>query len=287
MAFDYQTLKNLVSGSFIANTITSADVGSLQVTAPKIAGTTLTATQLATGAVDLTAGTVTGTTPIAKGGTARTGVGTAYQILATNSANNGLNFVPSGIYRMQVFTGSGTWTRDTNVRYIHIQVQAGGGGASGHGESGAAGGYSERVLEVMQNGINSVGVTIGGGGSGTYYSSAGDNGGASSFGPYCSASAGHGANRHNQHNGGLSGVGSGGDLNLHAGSGGGHEQRSSGMGGSTFFGGPAPAGHPQGGHFSHNHQGHSAPGTGGTSGYFSGHRGSDGRPGIIVITEYY
>jgi len=287
MPFNYQVLKNLASSSFISNTIVGTDVGSQQITTDKIANSTVTSTQLATGAVDLASGTVVGGTATAKGGTGRTGVGSAYQILATNSANNSLNFVPSGIYRMQVFTSSGTWTRDTNVRYINIQVQAVGGGASGHGESGAAGGYSERVLEVMQNGINSVGVTVGGGGSGTYYSAAGDNGAASSFGPYCSASAGHGANRHNQHNGGLSGVGSGGDLNLHSGSGGGHEQRSSGMGGSSFFGGPAPAGHPQGGHFSHIHQGHSAPGTGGTSGYFSGHRGSDGRPGIVVITEYF
>jgi hypothetical protein len=287
MAFDYQTLKNLVASSFIANTITGSDIGSQQVTTNKFVGTTLTANEFATGSVDLTSGTVTGVTPVSKGGTNQSGVGSAYQILATNSANNALNFVPSGIYRMQVFTSGGTWTRAANVRYIHIQLQAGGGGASGHGESGAAGGYTERVLEVMQSGINSVGVTIGGGGSGTYYSSAGDNGGASSFGPYCSASAGHGANRQNQHNGGVSGTGSGGDVNLYQGSGGGHEQRSSGMGGSTFFGGPAPAGHPQGGHFSHIHQGHSAPGTGGTSGYFSGHRGSDGRPGICVITEYY
>jgi hypothetical protein len=287
MAFDYQTLKNLVSSSFISGTVTSADIGDGQITAAKIANTTVTSTQLADSSVDLTSAKVTGSVTVARGGTGQSGVGSAYQILATNSANNGLNYVPSGIYRMQVFTGSGTWTRATNVRYIHIQVQAGGGGASGHGESGAGGGYSERVLEVMQNGINSVGVTVGGGGGGTYYSGAGGDGGASSFGPYCSASAGHGANRHNQHNGGLSGVGSGGDLNLHSGSGGGHEQRSSGMGGSTFFGGPAPAGHPQGGHFSHTHQGHSAPGTGGTSGYFSGHRGSDGRPGIVVITEYF
>ena len=287
MPFNYQTLKNLASSSFVSNTIVGSDVGSGQITTGKISNSTITSTQLGTGAVNLASTTVTGGTAVAKGGTGQTGTGTAYQILATNSANNALNYVPSGIYRMQVFTGSGTWTRAANVRYIHIQCQAGGGGASGHGESGAAGGYSERVLEVMQNGINSVGVTVGGGGGGTYYSSAGGDGAASSFGPYCSASAGHGANRHNQHNGGLSGVGSGGDLNLHSGSGGGHEQRSSGMGGSTFFGGPAPSGHPQGGHFSHNHQGHSAPGTGGTSGYFSGHRGSDGRPGIIVITEYY
>ena len=287
MPFNYQALKNLASSAFVSNTIVGSDVGSQQITTAKIADGTVTSTQLATGAVDLASGTVTGATGTAKGGTGQTALGSSYQILATNSANNALNYVPSGIYRMQVFTGNGTWTRAANVRYIHIQVQAGGGGASGHGESGAAGGYSERVLEVMQSGINSVGVTVGGGGGGTYYSSAGSDGAASSFGPYCSASAGHGANRHNQHNGGLSGVGSGGDLNLHAGSGGGHEQRSSGMGGSTFFGGPAPAGHPQGGHFSHNHQSYSAPGTGGTSGYFTGHRGSDGRPGIIVITEYF
>ncbi|CAB4125874.1 hypothetical protein UFOVP181_364 [uncultured Caudovirales phage] len=287
MAFDYQTLKNLVSSSFISNTVIGSDIGSQQITTTKFATPTLTANEFAAGAVDLTSATVTGVTPVSKGGTSFSSVGSAYQILATNSANNALNFVPSGIYRMQVFTGNGTWTRAANVRYIHIQIQAGGGGASGHGESGAAGGYAERVLEVMQNGINSVGITIGGGGGGTYYSSAGGDGGTSSFGPYVSAGGGHGANRQNQHNGGVSGTGSGGDLNLYQGSGGGHEQRSSGMGGSTFFGGPAPAGHPQGGHFSHTHQGHSAPGTGGTSGFFSGHRGSDGRPGICVITEYF
>lgn len=287
MAFDYQTLKNLVSASFISNTVTGSDVGTLQVTTNKIANSTVTATQLGTGAVNLASTTVTGVTPVSKGGTALSSIGSAYQVLATNSANTALNYVPSGIYRMQVFTGNGTWTRAANVRYIHIQCQGGGGGAGGHGEAGAAGGYAERVLEVMLNGINSVNVTIGGGGGGTYYNNAGGNGASSSFGPYVSAGGGHGNNRHNNHNGGLSGAGSGGDLNLHGGSGGGHEQRSSGMGGSTFFGGPAPSGHPQGGHFSHNHQGHAAPGTGGTSGYFSGHRGSDGRPGIVVITEYY
>jgi hypothetical protein len=100
-----------------------------------------------------------------------------------------------------------------------------------------------------------------------------------------SAGGGHGANRQNQHSGGVSGNGSGGDLNLHQGSGGDHHH-SFGPGGTTYFGGAAPSGHPQGGHFAHNHQGHSAPGTGGTGGYFHGHRGSDGRPGIVVIEEY-
>ena len=286
MAFNYNNLKNLSSAAFISGTIQGADIAAGQVTTNKIANSTITATELATSAVNLGASTVTGTTPTSKGGTALTGVGGAYQALTVNSSNNALNFVPTGIYRMVVFTGSGTWTKaDSRVRFIHIQVQGAGGGAGGHGESGAAGGYAERILDVTS--LNSIGVTIGGGGGGTYYNNAGGNGNSSSFGPYVSAGGGHGCNRHNNHNGGLPGIGSGGDLNLYGGAGGGHEQRSSGMGGSSFFGGPAPSGHPQGGHFSHNHQGHSAPGTGGTSGYFSGHRGSDGRPGICVVTEFF
>ena len=55
----------------------------------------------------------------------------------------------------------------------------------------------------------------------------------------------------------------------------------------TYFGGGAPSSHPQGGHFAHNHQGHSAPGSGGAGAHFHGHRGSDGRPGIIIVTNYY
>lgn len=287
MAFDYQALKKLTNNSFVSGSITGTDVGNEEITNTEISSNTIEAAKFADNSVNLTATSVSGTLPVSKGGTNTTASGNPFEILMSNSANTSLSFRPYGIRGMVVFTGNGTWTRPSNVRYIWVQVQAGGGGASGHGESGAAGGYSERILEVENANISSVGVTIGGGGSGTYYSNAGGNGAGSSFGPYLSAGGGHGANRHNQHNGGLSGVGSGGNLNLHAGCGGCHEQRSSGMGGSSFWGGPAPAGHPQGGHFAHNHQGHSAPGTGGTSGYFSGHRGSDGRPGIIVITEFY
>jgi len=286
MAFNYQTLKNLSTDSLINLTVTGNDFNTSAITTAKIADGVITSTELGTNAVDLTSAVVTGTTPISKGGTARTGVGSAYHALVANSSNNGLDYAPTGIYRMVVFTGNGTWSKaDSRVRYIWVQVQGAGGGAGGHGESGAAGGYAERVIDVTS--INNVGITIGGGGGGTYYNNAGGNGNSSSFGPYVSAGGGHGCNRHNNHNGGLPGVGSGGDLNLYGGAGGGHEQRSSGMGGSSYFGGAAPAGHPQGGHFSHNHQGHSAPGTGGTSGYFSGHRGSDGRPGIVIVTEFF
>jgi hypothetical protein len=285
MPFNYQTLKNLTDASFNALSITGADIAPLAITDAKIQDTTITSAELATGAVDLTATTVTGATPLTRGGTAQTTLGSAYRVLQTNAANTALEFAPTGISSMSIFTGSGTYTKTAGVRFIWVQCQGAGGGASGHGESGAAGGYSERLIDATS--ITTVAVTIDGGGGGTFYNNAGGNAGGTSFGTFLSASGGHGANRHNNHNGGLPGVGSGGDLNIYGGAGGGHEQRSSGMGGSSFWGGPAPSGHPQGGNFAHNHQGHSAPGTGGTSGYFSGHRGSDGRPGIVVITEFF
>ena len=285
MAFNYQTLKKLTNESLLDLTVNSGDFATGAIDTAQLADNTITGTELGTGAVNLGSSTTTGSLGTTKGGTGITSFAGAYRGLTVNSSNNGLTFQPIGIRGMTVFTGSGTWNKPAGVRYVYVQVQGGGGGGSGHGESGAAGGYAEEIVDVT--GVSSVSVGVSGESGGTYYSNAGGNGGGSSFGPYCSASGGHGANRHNQHNGGLPGVGSGGNLNIYCGAGGSHEQRSSGMGGSSFWGGPAPAGHPQGGHFAHNHQGHSAPGTGGTSGYFSGHRGSNGRPGLVVITEFY
>jgi hypothetical protein len=285
MAFDYNSLKNLSNAAIISSTIQGSDIAAQQITTGVIAGNTITSTELGSASVDLSAGTITGVNPLSKGGTDNSSLGSPYRLLTTNSSNNGLTYAPTGISRMVVFTSSGTFTPSAGARYVWVQVQGAGGGAGGHGESGAAGGYSEKIINITGSG--GISVYVGGGGGGTYYNNAGGNGDYASFGPYLSASGGHGACRQNNHNGGVSGNGSGGDFNIHTGSGGGHEQRSSGMGGSSFWGGPAPAGHPQGGHFSHNHQGHAAPGTGGTSGHFSGHRGSDGRPGLVVVTEFY
>jgi hypothetical protein len=283
MAFDYQTLKQITGSHIIDGTLVSSDFANNTIGVNDIADGNVTSAKFATGAVDYTSNRVTNLMPVGKGGTGLSSVGSTDTVLRTNSSATGLEYAQIGFSSMQVFTSTGTWNRPAGVRYIKIKVQGGGGGASGHGESGAAGGYSERVLDV--SGISSVSVTIGGGGGGNYYSGAGNDGGTSSFGPYCSAGGGHGANRQNQHSGGVSGLGSGGDLNIHTGSGGAH-YHSFGPGGTSHFGGPAPSGHPQGGHFSHNHQGHAAPGSGGTGGYFHGHRGSDGRPGIIVVEEY-
>ena len=210
----------------------------------------------------------------------------AGKVLQTDGTNlSWLGGITSGgnIVSMQVFTGSGTWTRPAGVRYIKVQIVGGGGGASGHGESGGAGGYSEKVIDVTS--ISSVYVSISGEANGSYYYSIGGRGGSSSFGNYLSASGGHGANQNASHCGGLPGIGSGGDLNIYGGGGQAHHGYSN-FGGPSYFGGAVAAGHPSGGNFAHNHQSHSAPGSGGSGGYFHGHRGSNGRPGYCVITHF-
>lgn len=283
MPFDYQALKNLTGDSFVDNSIQAGKISDRTIPSEDIAPGAVSAAKLGSGAVDLGSAVTTNALPATRGGTGLTSVGSANRVLSINSSNNALEYREAGFSGMQVFTGNGTWNRPSGVRYIKVKLVAGGGGGGGHGESGAAGGYSERVLDVTT--IPSVSVTIGGGGGGTWYANAGGNGAGSSFGPYISCGGGHGANRQNQHSGGVSGSGSGGDLNIHQGSGGDHHH-SYGMGGASHFGGAAPSGHPQGGNFAHNHQGHAAPGTGGTGGYFHDNRGSDGRPGICVVEEY-
>ena len=283
MAFNYQTLKKVKSESIVDGEIKEADLANLTVTAVDINDGAVTSDKFDTGAVSMTGSVVTGTLPVSSGGTGLTSIGGSYNALGYNDSGTALQYRPYGIRSMQVYTGNSTWSRPSNVRYIKVCVVGGGGGGGGHGESGGGGGYAEEVLDVT--GISSVSITIGGGGGGTYYSGGAGNGSSSSFGPYLSASGGYGGNRNNQHSGGVSGSGSGGNLNIHTGGGGSHHQ-SHGPGGHSYWGGNTAAGHPQGGNFSHNHQQHSAPGSGGTGGYFSGFRGANGRQGMIVITEY-
>jgi len=285
MAFDYQSLRNITTPQFLSQTLTTGDFANSQVTSTQIAAGAVGSSQLASGAVAMNSSTVTGTLQYTAGGTGLTSLGGAYNALAVNSSGNGYNWVPYGVYGIQVFTSSSTWNRPSFVRYIKVQLVGAGGGGSGHGESGGAGGYSERILNVT--GISSVSVSVAGGDSGSsFYSGAGAQGGGTSFGPYLSASGGYGANQNTQHCGGLPGVGSGGDINVYGGGGQDHNNRSA-VGADCYFGGAVAAGHPNGGNFSHNHQGHATPGSGGTGGYFSGHYGSQGKNGIIIVTMYY
>ena len=82
--------------------------------------------------------------------------------LSWNSAsvNEG---IPNSI---SVYNGSSTWNKPSNVKRIWVKCTGGGGGGSGYGESGAAGAHTETFVDVTN--INSISVTVGGQGCGTY-----------------------------------------------------------------------------------------------------------------------
>ena len=191
---------------------------------------------------------------------------------------------------IQVFESSGnyTWTRPEGCTHIRVQLCGAGGGGTGYLESGGAGGYSEKFIDV--NNISSVNLTVGSGGSSVhYYGHAGD-GGTTSFGSHLSASGGYGANRNNQHEGGQGGEGIGGDLNITGGKGSGHGNSFShwgpNNGGISYFGGGNGRRHSDGG--DNTGEQLAAPGTGGSGNTTDASRdGSDGRHGIVIVHEYY
>ena len=167
-----------------------------------------------------------------------------------------------------------------------VTVVGAGGGGSGYCESGGAGGTSERVIDVAN--VGSVSVSIGNPGGGTNYSGCGGNGNTSSFGSYCSASGGTGANCRQQHAGGIGGNGSGGNLNIYGGGGNGHGSYwgfGNHTAGASFVGGTQPSGHQQD-NYSHRHQSHAAWGSGGNGAQF-GNRGARGREGIVIVQEFF
>ena len=276
MPFDYQTLKNFTTDSVTDGAITANKLAATTVNADRLQLGSVTAAKLATGAVNLNSAVVTGTLTVARGGLGVAGFSGAGRAL--QSDGSALSQQLHGIASLNVYTSNNTWTRPAGVKYIKVQI-------NGHGEGGAAGGYAELFLNVTS--ISSVVVTVGTGGGGTYYSGAAGNGNASSFGPYVSASGGHGANRQAQHCGGVSGVGSGGNLNIHTGGGYSHHARDSSAVAESFFGGGTASNYPNGGQFGHNHNAYAAEGSGGGGAHFHSYRGTDGRPGIVIVTNYY
>ena len=192
----------------------------------------------------------------------------------------------TGIRSMQVWTSNGTWSRPSGVKTIMVTVTGAGGGGSGFCESGGAGGTAQRQIDVTN--VSSVSVSVGNPGGGTNYSGCGGNGNTSSFGSYCSASGGYGANCRQGRAGGIGGNGSGGNLNVYGGGGNGHGSfhsygsHSSGVG---YFGGGQPASHNQR-NYAHRHQSHAAWGAGG-NGTRQNNRGARGREGVVVVHEFY
>ncbi|AOO12044.1 hypothetical protein Np200711_098 [Cyanophage S-RIM44] len=202
-----------------------------------------------------------------------------------SSNGSSIGWESVGPVSIRTYTSSGTWSRPAGVTKILVRLVGGGGAGSGVGESGAAGGYSERLLDVTS--ISSVSVTIGAGSSSsTTYSGRSGNGGTTSFGSYLSASGGAGANTSHQHCGGLPGIGSGGDINLYGGGGNGHSYYGCGDGGTSFFGGSGAVGHPQGGQYAHNNSESAGFGAGGGPGYHTSTQGAKGKGGVVVVYEF-
>jgi hypothetical protein len=222
-----------------------------------------------------------------------TALGSSDTTLATQSAvTSYANTHTASLKNIITFTSNSTYTKSgTDVRQIRVVCVGGGGGARGYGESGGAGGFSERWIDAT--GITTVSVTIGGGGAGFMYYGYSPSGGTTSFGAFCSASGGNGANNNQDHTGGRGGDGSGGNLNFTGGGGVGHHNchtsshHNPGMGGASFFGGAQP-----GVHYTSRSADEGAYGAGGTGSnwYNNGannyDRGFDGKAGVVIVYEY-
>lgn len=181
------------------------------------------------------------------------------------------------------FTATGTYTVPANCKSLLVKVVGGGGGSAGYLESGGAGGYSEKLIQGLSPGAT-VTVTVGGGGGGVgYYAAAGD-GGTSSFGSYCSATGGYGANRNHSHTGGHGGIGSGGDVNFAGAGGYGHGNTISAWGAkgtASYWGGGFGTRHSGG-----ETIGSGAPGTGASPGTTGGTAGKTAAAGMVVVYAY-
>ena len=213
-----------------------------------------------------------------------TNSGSYGQTLQVNNAGSAIEIGDSGLVSCQYFTGSGTYTKPAGIKRIRVQLVGGGGGGCGYAESGGSGGYAEEIIDATS--ITTVTVTVGTGGGGVAYHSAAGNGGATSFGSYLSATGGHGANRQGSHSGGAPGVGSGGNVNMFGGGGGGHDGNASHPGAASYFGGGDLGAHTGQAGYPGSHEAHGAPGSGGTGSYNSHTRGANGKTGCVIVWDY-
>jgi hypothetical protein len=142
------------------------------------------------GQVSLTAG-ITGTLPIANGGTALTSAGTSGYVMTSNGSAFTMVAPSGGEYQYQLFAASGSWTCPTGVTRAKISIFGAGGGGSGScgGGIGGFGGNGWNYFTVTPG--TTYTVTIGTGGTGSNVGN-GTAGGTSSFGALISATGGGG-----------------------------------------------------------------------------------------------
>lgn len=190
---------------------------------------------------------------------------------------------------MQVFTGSGTWTKPAGCRAVIVEVQGAGGGGGGAGTTGprtggnaGGGGYSRKLIDVSA--IASATVTVGTGGAGNTGTSTGSSGGNSSWADGTNTVTGNGGaggpgGSGDYPNGGAGGSASGGDINIPGGDGG--VATSKTAGGAVL----APA-HARVDNSTTQRHGVNYGG-GGLGGGVSSGDGGDGGDGIVIVTEFY
>ena len=257
------------------------------------------------GQADLTTA-ITGTLPVANGGTNQTTY-TDGQLLIGNTTGNTLtkatltagsgisvtngsgsitiaSTAAGGFTNMQVFTSPGTFTTPSSTTKIKVTV-VGGGGAGGASQSGGAGGGGTAIYVGPVTASTPYAVTIGAGGTYTIPTGNGSSGSTSSFGSLASATGGSGVNISNI-GGGAGGAGSAGTLQFTGGGGSaGIRQatpsfapvQSGGAGGSSYFGGgAAAAGYTTG----NNGTAYGGGGNGGGNG-----NGGSGFAGVVIV-EY-
>jgi hypothetical protein len=157
---------------------------------------------------------VTGTLPVANGGSGQTSY-TDGQLLIGNTTGNTLtkstltagtgisvtngsgsitisSTASSSGIDVQSFTGSGTWTKPAYSASSRVLIQAWGGGGSGaknNGSGGGGGAYNERWLTLSQLGATET-VTVGAGGTAVTTNINGNNGGTTTVGSLISSYGG-------------------------------------------------------------------------------------------------
>jgi len=205
--------------------------------------------------------------------------------LGSGASSSGFGVAVAGIVGVSTFTSSGTWTKATRetalgvtIKRVIVEVQGGGGGGctaanSAPGSSGAAGGYSMKVIDTTS--ISSASVTVGVGGSQGSTAGAGGTSSWSDGTNTLTCTGGAGGYRNGSRARTNGGTASGGDLNYNGAHGGGYFA----AGGCSKFGSGGSAG-------ASGSTGAGAFGAGGQgSNATNGDSGGPGGKGIVIVTE--